>query len=200
MGEHFANMYGDFPYGEGELENPKQNSYWDELAPFLPAILAIKMNTILRLEQRQKDFQNFWEAVDTTENGLLQKWKLNFPHIIEKISLMILGFKDQSRFQELLDNQLKDVDKYMRTYATLDQEGPDFEFLNLYLYSSPNRPFKHQEWIDLKLESFVKKFDINHHYTSSKWGTTYLKYFHRLIEKSPRARELMTRTMNFDLN
>ena len=192
--------YDDPDDEDYDPENPKRNIFWSDLGPFLPGILAIKINTILKLEQRQSDFRDFWEAVNTAENGLLGEWKLKFPHIIEHISLMILGFKDHEKFQHCLDAQIKDVDDYMETFFTLDKEGPDFEFINIYLHSSPVRPSEHQKWIDLKLESFVKKFDINRHYNSSKWGTTYLKYFHRLIEKYPRARELMARTRNFDLN
>ena len=82
--------------------------------------------------------------------------------------------------------------------ATLDQEGPNFEFLNVYklymvyMYASADRFTPHQKWNlgNMNLETFVKKFDINRHYKSSKWGTTYFKYFHQLIEKYPRADDL----------
>ena len=60
---------------------------------YFPALVAIKINNILEMENRQKDFQRFCEAVKTDENGLLRNWNLSYPHIIQHIGLTILGFK-----------------------------------------------------------------------------------------------------------
>ena len=52
------------------------------------------------MENRQKDFQRFCEAVKTDEDGLLRNWNSSYPHIIQNIGLMILGFKE-NKFNEV---------------------------------------------------------------------------------------------------
>ena len=52
------------------------------------------------MENRQEDFQRFCEAVKTDEDGLLRNWNLSYPHIIQNIGLMILGFKE-NKFNEV---------------------------------------------------------------------------------------------------
>ena len=58
-----------------------------------PALVAIKLNNILELEERKRNFDHFCAAlkIEAEDEGTLSEWKMKYPVVIDHIKKMILG-------------------------------------------------------------------------------------------------------------
>ena len=162
-------------------QNKKENFYDDEnLSPcyrchgenfhnFVPALIAIKLNILLDMDERNSNFQNFMKALEMDVDGRLMKWKLSYPHIIDKIILMILGCPAKI-FLRKLETQ--------------------YEHLGQLINSSKEEPFDGEAFgsdeIILK-EYHLINMEIYEEYQTYKQ----MKYFHRLFQKKPRAFQMV---------
>ena len=59
-----------------------------------PALVAIKLNNILELEERKRNFDHFCAALKIEDEGTLSEWKMKYPVVIDHIKKMILGKLD----------------------------------------------------------------------------------------------------------
>ena len=61
-----------------------------------PALVAIKLNNILELEERKRNFDHFCAAlkIEAEDEGTLSEWKMKYPVVIDHIKKMILGKLD----------------------------------------------------------------------------------------------------------
>ena len=105
------------------------------IGPFMPALIAIKIHNLLEMEQRHKDFLNFIKAIETDNGGLLSQWNVRYPIVIDNIAAMLLGYKnsvtklknwklrttesgyrnhaDKNAFLQNIDNQRDDLMMYV---------------------------------------------------------------------------------------
>lgn len=58
-----------------------------------PALVAIKLNNILELEERKRDFDHFCAALnlEVDDEGTLSEWTEKYPVVIDHVGKMILG-------------------------------------------------------------------------------------------------------------
>ena len=58
-----------------------------------PALVAIKLNNILELEERKRNFDHFCTAlnIEAHDEGTLSEWKVKYPVVIDHMKKMILG-------------------------------------------------------------------------------------------------------------
>ena len=120
--------------------------------PFIPMLIALKIQILLDLGRKYSDYSNFMEAIKGDNGGMLCLLNKNVPDIIDKISALLLGCKRSAAklkhwkfhigptgyrdraipFLTDIDNQRDDLMMYVaagRLYYFPDCPLQDFEFL-----------------------------------------------------------------------
>ena len=76
---------------------------WDVYYPVsIPALVVIKTNEIVRLQQRKEDAKNFAEVCNCSNGGMFAKWNSSYPMIIKSVKSYLLGYSTHRRFQSIL--------------------------------------------------------------------------------------------------
>ena len=94
-------------YTNGIVDSP----WFGTHGTFLTALLIIKYKIVLKMEKNKVDFQMFMEATNQSEKST-PLWTLtnSFPHIYEKISILILGYSSP-KFNSILVEQRNQLRK-----------------------------------------------------------------------------------------
>ena len=83
----------DFEFDKFNFEEDMGEFEVEDYVPLSPAILALRLQRIIRLDmfiEKIKQYDDFQEAIEL-DDGLLQQWSKSYPHILDKIGSHLLG-------------------------------------------------------------------------------------------------------------
>ena len=173
-----------------EHEGVQKKIMKDHFSEVVPSLLATKINTILRLERNFQNYTNFQTVLETCKEGdLLFDWKERYPHIINEISEMVLGFK-KTNFPDM-NQQYNDV--CTLTDQLYDSTSPDDIRLCSLIEHTFIFDFKDSiQEIGDETKSDVNLMDLDWddysvvYRSRLKWIRVYWHYYYRLYSNHPK--------------
>ena len=193
----------DFEFDKFNFEEDMGEFEVEDYVPLSPAILALRLQRIIRLDmfiEKIKQYDDFQEAIEL-DDGLLQQWSKSYPHILDRIGSYLLG--GETRCLPNLRKECSDLsDIYEQAEEILDEINElnnscqiDFKFM---FYFAVPKPGQTLEMDDERFSRILTSFDDSVHMSAMRWTRIYWNFFKRLTENYPKFQDLFEKHVEAD--
>ena len=193
----------DFEFDKFNFEEDMGEFEVEDYVPLSPAILALRLQRIIRLDmfiEKIKQYDDFQEAIEL-DDGLLQQWSKSYPHILDNIGSHLLG--GETKHLPNLRKECSDLSEtYEQAEEILDEINElnnsfqiDFKFM---FYFAVPKPGQTLEMDDERFDRILTSFDDSVHMSAMRWTRIYWNFFKRLTENYPKFQDLFKKHVEAD--
>ena len=193
----------DFEFDKFNFEEDMGEFEVEDYVPLSPAILALRLQRIIRLDmfiEKIKQYDDFQEAIEL-DDGLLQQWSKSYPHILDNIGSYLLGY--ETKYLPTIRNECTELSGvYDQVVEILDEmnelnNGNQIDFQFMYHFALPKRG---QVLImdEERFQRILTSFDDSVHMSVMRWTTIYWNFFKSLAENYPKFNHLFRKHIEVD--